>query len=219
MELDVREALRYLGVQGEPDGALLAAADDVARALTAAVTPRYTYRVLDLERTAAGYALPAVSIPLPGALAEKLLAGCGRAALLACTLGSEFDRLLAETQVRDMARAALLDACGSAWVEAGCDRAQAELLERLPGCYLTDRFSPGYGDLPLALQRDLCAALDAPRRLGLYVTGSLMLDPVKSVTAIIGIADTPQPTRVRGCDFCTMRETCTVRKEGKPCGA
>lgn len=219
MELDVREALRYLGVRGEPDGALLAEAGDVARALTAAVTPRYTYRVLDLERTGEGFALPGVSILLPGALAEKMLAGCQQAALLACTLGAEFDRLLAQTQARDMARAALLDAYGSAWVEAGCDKAQEELLARLPGRWLTDRFSPGYGDLPLALQRDLCAALDASRRLGLTVTGSLMLNPVKSVTAILGLADTPQPARIRGCSHCKLRENCTFRREGEHCGA
>ena len=138
--------------------------------------------------------------------------------LLACTLGARFDLTLNAAQVRDMARAVILDAVGSALVERGCDEAEAELSARFPGRYLTDRFSPGYGDLPLDLQGDICAVLDASRRLGLTVTESLLLNPVKSVTAVIGVSDRPQMARVRGCDYCQMRERCPLRKGGKHCG-
>lgn len=219
MELDIREALRYLGIRGEPDAALRSQMTQVAARLTGEITPRYTYRVFDLERVAGGFALAGTPTVLPGATAERMLSGSHKAALLGCTLGARFDRLLLEAQARDMARAVMLDACGGAFVEAGCDAAQEEIAERFPGEYLTDRFSPGYGDLPLALQGELCALLDAPKRLGLHVTGSYMLNPVKSVTAVIGIAQTPQPARVRGCDFCTMRKTCAIAKEGRHCGA
>ena len=65
---------------------------------------------------------------------------------------------------------------------------------------------------------ELCAVLDASRRLGITVGESLLMNPCKSVTAVIGIADAPQPARVRGCGYCTMRETCELRKRGKTCG-
>lgn len=219
MKLDIREALRYLGVRGEPEAALLEQMAQVAAKLTGEITPRYTYRVFDLERTDRGFALAGTPMALAGATAERMLGGSHKAALLACTLGSRFDRMLAEAQARDMARAVMLDACGGALVEAGCDAAQEEINRRFPGEYLTDRFSPGYGDLPLELQGELCALLDAPKRLGLHVTDSCMLNPVKSVTAVIGIAQRPQPARVRGCGFCAMRNTCTMGKEGNHCGA
>lgn len=219
MELDIREALRYLGVRGEPEAALLEQMTQVAAKLTGEIAPRYTYRVFDLERTDGGFALAGTPTVLAGATAERMLGGSHKAALLACTLGARFDRMLAEAQARDMARAVMLDACGGALVEAGCDAAQEELAGRFPGEYLTDRFSPGYGDLPLALQGELCALLDAPKRLGLHATDSCMLNPVKSVTAVIGIAQRPQPARVRGCGFCAMRKTCTMGKEGNHCGA
>lgn len=219
MELDIQEALRYLGVRGEPSGSLREQMREVAAQLTGEVTPRYAYRVFDLERTDDGFALAGTPTVLTGATAARMLAGSHKAAILACTLGARFDRMLSEAQARDMARAVMLDACAGALVEAGCDAAQAELAGRFPGKYLTDRFSPGYGDLPLELQGELCALLDTAKRLGLYVTESCMLNPVKSVTAVIGIAPTPQPARVRGCGFCAMRNTCTVRKEGKSCGA
>ena len=117
-----------------------------------------------------------------------------------------------------MARALLTDACGNAWVEAGCDAAEQEIAARLPGAFLTDRFSPGYGDLPLELQTGLCAALDVQRTLGVCVTDSLLMNPCKSVTAVIGVSDRPQMARVRGCRYCTMNETCQLRKGGNTCG-
>jgi hypothetical protein len=120
-------------------------------------------------------------------------------------------------QARDMARAVILDACGSALVEQGCDGAEKELAARFPGQYLTDRFSPGYGDLPLSLQGNICTALDAPRRLGLHVTESSLLNPVKSVTAVVGLSDQPQKARIRGCTYCQMRESCALHKGGNHC--
>lgn len=147
-----------------------------------------------------------------------MLEQCDQAVLLACTLGTRFETLLRAEQVRDMARAVILDACGSALVEAGCDQAERELTLRMPNRYLTDRFSPGYGDLPLSLQPELCSALDTQRRLSLYVTESFLMTPSKSVTAIIGLSAHPQMARIRGCDYCSMRETCALRRGGKHCG-
>ena len=141
-----------------------------------------------------------------------------RAALLACTLGPGFDAMLRREQARDMGRAVMLDACGSAWVESGCDAAEEELRARLPGWFLTDRFSPGYGDLPLDIQPAVCAALDAGRRVGIHVSDSFLMNPMKSVTAVIGIADRPQMARVRGCAHCAMAASCQLRKGGKHCG-
>ena len=117
-----------------------------------------------------------------------------------------------------MAEAVILDGCGSALVEQGCDAAEREISSRFPELYLTDRFSPGYGDLPLSLQKDLCTALDAQRRLGIYVNESMLMTPQKSVTAIIGLSPAPQMARIRGCGYCSMGEHCPLRKGGKHCG-
>ena len=147
-----------------------------------------------------------------------MLGECQKAVILLCTIGAGFETRLRALQARDMAKAVIWDACASAWVEQGCDRAETELAAHFPGRFLTDRFSPGYGDLPLALQRDICAALDSERRLGVHVTESLLLNPTKSVTAIIGIARQRQMSRVRGCAYCALRENCTIRKRGNRCG-
>lgn len=217
MELDIMEAMRYLGA-GAGDDALRRQLAEVAAELTAALEPRYVYRVFDLVREGDTIFLAGTGVGLTGTTASTMLAQCRRAALLACTLGPGFDTLLRKEQARDMGRAVMLDACGSAWVESGCNAAEAELRTRLPGLFLTDRFSPGYGDLPLAVQPAVCAALDAERRLGIHVSDSLLMNPVKSVTAVIGIADRPQMARVRGCAYCAMAADCRLRKGGKHCG-
>ena len=211
------EALRYLGAANAPEP-LRRQVEEELVSLQSQLRPRYTYRVWDLERCSGGIRLAGTSLTLEGDTAGRMLETCHRAALLACTLGIRFDQLLTAAQARSMARAVILDACGSALVEQGCDEAEQALSARLPGQYLTDRFSPGYGDLPLGLQRELCAALDTSRRLGLYVTESLLLNPVKSVTAVIGLSDRPQMARIRGCAHCQMRDRCTLRKGGKHCG-
>lgn len=217
MELDIAEALRYLGVKEPAPEPLRGEMAALAGRLTRAVQPRYTYRVFSVAHEPAGEILREAGITLTGRSAARMLAQCGQAALLVCTLGMGFETLLRAEQARDMARAVMLDACGSAWVEAGCGAAERELAARFPGLYLTDRFSPGYGDLPLDLQPAICAVLDARRRLGVHVTESLLMNPSKSVTAVIGLSDRPQMARIRGCAFCSMRKTCTLRKGGTTC--
>ena len=219
MELNVSEALRYLGVREAPDPPLLSQLSAAADRLARAAPPRWVWRAYPLAFGPEGPALEGAGLALPGEMAARMLGGCAQAAVLICTLGAAFEALLRAEQARGMAGAALLDACGSAWVEAGCDEAQAEISARFPGLHPTDRFSPGYGDLPLSLQRDICGALDAPRRLGVQVTDSLLLNPSKTVTAVIGLSDRPQPARIRGCAYCDLRENCQYRKGGTTCGA
>lgn len=217
MTIDPSEALRYLGAKEPVPAQLRADVCAAADELQTAITPQYTYRLFSLQQQKDGVFLPEAGILLPGQDAKKMLAQCTHAALLCCTLGARFDALLRARQVRDMAGAVILDACGSVWVETGCDELELELKQRFPGRFLTDRFSPGYGDLPLSLQGDICTVLDTGRRLGVHANERFMLNPVKSVTAVIGVSDQPQAARIRGCAYCSMKETCTLRKGGNRC--
>jgi len=182
------------------------------------ITPRWTWRMLPITHRENGLLLTGTSIVLPGRTAGRMLSDCARCAVLVCTLGAVFDAWLQREQSRNMPRAVMLDALGSAYVEAACDAAEQEIAARFPGQFLTDRFSPGYGDLPLDVQPLLLETTDAPRRLGVYATASHLMTPLKSVTALIGLADRPQMARIRGCTYCSMNQTCTLRKAGKACG-
>ena len=117
------------------------------------------------------------------------LEGCGEILLFACTAGAETDRRIARAKLQSPARGLLMHAIGAQQVEGGCDRLCQRLAEAFPDRQLTDRFSPGYGDLPLTLQKDVMAALDCAQILGITLTDSLLMTPSKSVTAIIGMKE------------------------------
>lgn len=204
MTIDVSEAMRYLGAAG--DSSLRADLTPLADELTARITPRWVWRAFSKEE-----------MPLPGHTAAIMLRECRRVIVLCATLGAPFDAWMRREQKRDMRRAVLLDALGSAYIEAACDAAAEEIAGRFPGQYPTDRFSPGYGDLPLHAQHMLLDAVDAARAVGVTLTDTLMMQPQKSVSAVIGLADTPQMARIRGCDHCGMNGTCPLRKVGKRC--
>ena len=52
--------------------------------------------------------------------------------------------------------------------------------------FFKPRFSPGYGDLSLEVQKEIFSLLDCPRKIGVSLGDSLLMTPSKSVTAIIG---------------------------------
>ena len=93
MELDVAEALRYLGA-GRGDQDLRQKMAAVARELTGALRPRYIYRVFALKREEERVLLQNTAVVLTGRTALGMLAQCDQAVLLACTLGAPFDAML-----------------------------------------------------------------------------------------------------------------------------
>ena len=189
-KVDIREALRYLRASPN-DPQTRAMAEEMAALLEKSAPPRYVFREVTLIRDPAceDIFVPEAGMRLRGKLAGKMLRDCGKAILLACTLGAAYERLERIWRVRDLARAAVLDACGSALAEAGCEQAEAEIRQRYPGVKMTKRFSPGYGDLSLHIQGELLRALDAEKRLGITLTESCLMIPSKSVTAIIGLTN------------------------------
>lgn len=210
------EALRYMRSDNVPE--IRDKAEKALNLLRESSPAKYLYRVFGIEKTDNGYMLSGSGIVLRGKSAETMLRGCHSAAIMICTLGFGFEAELRKAQARSMADAVILDACGSALVEEACDEAEREISSALPGMHLTDRFSPGYGDLSLDLQTEISRVLNAEKLLGVHLNESLLFYPSKTVSAIIGIADEKQPARIRGCDYCSMRESCSLRKRGGSCG-
>ena len=207
--LNKAEAVRYLGGAGvAPNDAMNALLDDCERELLSVIDAKYLYRVIDL---------PCGELT-QGQDIKKHLAGCQRAAVLCATLGAGVDRLLRVSQIADMSRAVVLNSLAAAAIEQVCDEAERLIAERVSEPYFTFRFSPGYGDYPLETQKQLLRLLDAPRKIGLSLNDSLLLTPVKSVTAVIGLSDQPIPRGKRGCAICSLRETCAYRRKGTHCG-
>ena len=134
----------------------------------------------------------------------KNLDGCDKIIIFGATIGIEFDRLIKRYMVMSPSKAYILQAIGTERIESLCDAFCNEMENEFSkdGKYLRPRFSAGYGDFSLDAQKDIFSALDCPRKIGLTLTDSLIMSPSKSVTAIVGISDTPSCDghKCKSCD-------------------
>lgn len=209
--IPVREALHFLGWRGTPvEPELMQTLRTLCRETAAELEPRAILRRFPLRDGD----FDGTGFRPRGRDARALLATCREGVLLAATLGAGSERMLLREQARGASRALLLDAVLSAGIEAVCDGIEARLREECEaqGLFLTDRFSPGYGDMPLEQTKEMLAVLDAQKRIGLTVTATGLMMPRKSVTAILGISETPVERRPSGCEGCAARETCAMRR-------
>ena len=136
--------------------------------------------------------------------------------MFACTIGMEADRLIRRASITSMAYASVLQAAGAAFAESYCDAINKDInaKARSRGLYGRPRYSPGYGDLPLDVQKTVFALLDPFRTIGLSLTDSLLMVPSKSVTAFIGLSPTSQNCILEGCEACTQKDTCQYSRTG-----
>lgn len=117
------------------------------------------------------------------------LAGCEEMVLFTATSGFALDRLIEKYKRLEPSVAYALSMVGTEHTEAlldgFCTLFGEELKEEKKE--LTLRYSPGYGDLPLNVQPLIFSELDITRKLGITLNDSMLMTPVKSVTAIAGI--------------------------------
>lgn len=117
---------------------------------------------------------------------RKNLEGCGKAVLFAATVGAGIDRLIRRYEKVQPELGLMLQGLGAERVESLCDTFNADVTRVAA---TKRRFSPGYGDLPIEVQKEFLTLLEAEKRLGITLSESCLMAPSKSVTAIIGICD------------------------------
>lgn len=204
------ETLRYLRytdqVLSEQQNAMIDAA--IAEVVEYAA-PRTVHRIFDLKEND-GLLMIDAALDLHYSDLQKLLAGCGRCLLIAGTLGIQIDQRMRYYSKIDMVKYVIMDAAAGALVEETCDKMQ----ESLPFSHLTFRFSPGYGDVPITLQKQLLQLLDTGRRIGLTLTPSMLMMPQKSISGIVGIG---RENRTRTCSGCRRFDNCDYRRNDTVC--
>lgn len=210
------EAARFLGAGGAVPPELAARIDELYTILLEHALPRTVWKIFDVECTEDAVIFDGV-FSIRGKSLAQHLRGCGRAVLLAATLGVGVDRLVARLQATAMDDAVVLNACAAAEIEALCDRAEVEIAGAAAGGFLTARYSPGYGDVPLSESQKILATLEAGKRTGVTLTRTNLLVPFKSVTAVIGISGEKREGG-GGCPQCGLQESCPFRKRGGSCG-
>ena len=114
------------------------------------------------------------------------LDGCKQAYILGVTIGVGADRLISRLALTSPAESFITDALASASAESLCD--YADNLLRGEG-EKPFRYAPGYGDMPLSYQPAVLDVLNADYTLGITLNNSLLMTPMKSITAIMGIKE------------------------------
>ena len=115
--------------------------------------------------------------------------GCDKVVLLSATVGQEIeDKITSLFKEGKYALSLILDAAATSAVEQNADLMEKAIFEKVSrqGYKMKWRFSPGYGDWPIEQQPEMIRTSKADV-IGVHLTESMMLEPRKSITAIIGL--------------------------------
>lgn len=222
LELNKKEILRYLGYKRKQELSVAVSAeiDQLMIEVQEIANPRYVFLIFDCEVNEADLSVTVMGtdLILTGSSIYKHLKYAKKVVLLAATLGIEVERQIRKYELVDLSKGLILDSCCTEYVEKICDLAECEIEQVISreGLTMNRRFSPGYGDLPLSVQPDFLAVLEADKRLGINLSESLLMIPRKSVTAIIGLFDEEKLARPRkkkiNCGDCNLKQTCNYRR-------
>lgn len=111
--------------------------------------------------------------------------GCDRAVIFSSTLGIGIDRCISRYSRISPARAFCIQSIGAERIESLCNFFCNSLKDEYGN--ITSRFSPGYGDLDINVQKDILSLLNSAKNIGLTLNDSMIMSPSKSVTALVGI--------------------------------
>ena len=209
-----RETQRYLGYRRiTPTGEVTARIDACEKQLLAHSAPKAAWQAFALDLSEEGH-LHAAGLDIASAGLSRNCRGCRVLVMMAATIGPGVDFLIRRAETVSMTDAAIYQAAGAAMVEEWCDelnRKIRDFMKETYGLAARPRFSPGYGDLSLELQRDFFRILDLPHHCGMSLGDTLLMSPSKSVTAFIGFAEAEDHCVPAGCEVCG-KDNCSFRR-------
>lgn len=190
------------------------AVDGALSTLQANTTVRALWRAVPLRKGSPYSFLGYGRNPVTSRLISMVLSHCDYAVVCAATLGPRVDELIADPErsaydryIYDQTASVMMETAMDElerYVEGACGRDEA----------LTARYSPGYCDWPLQPGQQLLFPLLDTDRIGITLTDSSLMQPRKSVTAVLGVGD-PAAVREYGiaCTHCPRMECPHRRRE------
>lgn len=111
--------------------------------------------------------------------------GSDSVAFLISTLGAAVDKRIDRLKDSEPAKMVLFDAAANAYIEEVTNEYQKKLGLKSQ----TFRFAPGYGDVPLTLQKQIFDNIPEISKMGLTLDDGCLMHPFKSMTGIIGFVE------------------------------
>lgn len=75
----------------------------------------------------------------------------------------------------------------------------------------THVWNPGQHQFELNNQRSIFKLLN-PEDIGVQLSSSMKMNPIKSISGIIGVINQDETNNLNPCDFCSLHKTCQVSK-------
>ena len=193
-ERDYSEIARYLGYQkvAVPDEQVSTLIKAAADEMLDVIQPQSVCEKFDLTveyDEKKDFGLVAFSdVTIKSKDLARNLRNCSQIVLFAATLGPQCDQLIRRAQVKDQVKAAVFQATGAMYIEKCVDLLNENIKQdaEAQGKTTRPRYSPGYGDLSLDVQKSFFRLLPC-QRIGLTLMGTLVMSPEKSVTAFVGV--------------------------------
>ena len=208
-EYKTREILRYAGVKGDVLEINLLI-DECIKELDGKLNYKVCFCEYPVKVLGCNIDLTFTTVASKN-LAENLK-NCDRVILFAATVGIGIDRLIAKYNAISPTKALIFQAIGAERIESLCDLFNGEIKQKYKT--VKSRFSAGYGDLPIEIQKDIFIALNCSKNIGVSLNESLLMSPSKSVTAMIGIANDGDCIDIKGCLTCGKTD-CEFRRENE----
>ena len=192
-EHDYSEVARYLGYQKitVPDEQVQQLIKTATAELLEIITPQGVYDffpvTVEYDEAAGKGSVRFADVTIASKDLARNLRNCDGVYIFACTLGLATDTFIRRTQHTDSVKAAVLQAAGAMFIEKFVDFLNQKIKEeaQAAGKNTRPRFSPGFGDVDLAVQKDFFRLLPCTR-IGLTLMDTLIMSPEKSVTAFVG---------------------------------
>jgi hypothetical protein len=218
LNLDIDLVLRWQGVEPtrakQRNSPLLQIADEALKLGRSLIQPVALVQTLPVEAIRHERLILAGGGSLSGSAIVQFLSSAQEVVAVICTVGDQIELLISEAMKSEPALGMSLDGLANGAVEnlgtEVCRYFEREAAQRGWQCGLP--VSPGMDGWPLAqAQKQLFNLLDSSL-VGVQLTDSAVMVPVKSASMVLGLGS---EVSVQGgpCDFCNLRETCRYREK------
>lgn len=132
-------------------------------------------------------------------------------AIFLCTTGKEISTWSARVMQDNILKGYIIDILGSEIVDAAMDKIQQQLADDMLelGLKITNRYSPGYCNWHVSEQHKLFTLV--PKDFcGIKLTDSALMQPIKSISGIIGIGKNAKYSNYT-CNMCDLAD-CVYRR-------
>lgn len=159
ISINQSEVLRYLQYRGqEIDKDLKYTIDECVAITKNKINPRYLSRIYPIRINKDNVVeLKGTNLTLESKDIYELLKECNECVIMAATIGIDIEKEIRRHSYSNLTKGLIIDSCGTTAIEEVCDIVQNNLEKVFlkQDKFITMRYSPGYGDLPIEKNIDI----------------------------------------------------------------